>query len=335
MKGPVGEYLATLPLFSGMSGLEVNAVSAFLEPRRFLKDDVVFREGETGKELFIVRSGRIGSYATLPDGSRRDVYEFGPGLLFGEMAIIEDEPRTATCWAKEDSELLVMEGIDFYRLAWNYPMIGIKLLSAMARVMVSWLDEASSFLGALVRWGGDARKRAVTDELSGLFNRRFLEETVASRLASSPSRRCALLMMDLDRFRDVNAAFGPRAGDDLIARVSKVFASFLREGEIAARLSGDEFAVFLPASGIERAMELAEELRAGVESAVIEAACPDGSRRVRTAVTVSVGAAAGPQSASSSVELFEAADKALFEAKRAGRNRVVASGVEGRQGGSA
>lgn len=328
MSGSVVDYLATLPLFAGMSGLEVNAVSAFLEPRRYLKGDIVFREGEIGKELFIVRSGAIGSFATLPDGSRRDVYRFGPGLLFGEMAIIEDEPRSATCYATEDAELLVMEGIDFYRLAWNYPMIGIKLLSSMARVMVSWLDEASGFLGALVRWGADARRRAVTDELSGLFNRRFLEETMEARLSSSPSRRCALLMLDLDRFRDVNAAFGPQAGDAVIARVSKVFSAVLREGEIGARLSGDEFAVFLPAAGIERALELAEMLRKAIETTPMELTPSTGTGTKRVTVTISAGAAAGPERAASAAQLVAAADEALFEAKKRGRNRVVAAGAK-------
>jgi len=245
-------------------------------------------------------------------------------MLFGEMAIIEDEPRTATCWAKEDSELLVMEGIDFYRLAWNYPMIGIKLLSSMASVMVSWLDEASSFLGSLVRWGADAQKRAVTDELSGLFNRRFLEESMEARFASGSVRRCSLLMLDLDRFRDVNSAYGPKAGDAVIAKVSKVIAVILREGEIGARLSGDEFAVFLPSAGIERALELAEDIRRAIESTVTEDAGPENTANERITVTVSIGAAAAPESASSAEELMGAADRALLAAKRAGRNRVVA-----------
>ncbi|MBL8967941.1 MAG: cyclic nucleotide-binding domain-containing protein, partial [Spirochaetaceae bacterium] len=143
----VADFLAGLPLFEGMSGLEVAAVAAFLESRRFAAGETVFREGETGSELYIVRSGRIGSYVTLPDGSRREVYDFGPGLLFGEMAIIESEPRSATCYAREASELLVLEGLDFYRLVWEHPVIGVKLLASIARVMVAWLDEASSFLG--------------------------------------------------------------------------------------------------------------------------------------------------------------------------------------------
>ena len=278
----------------------------------------MFSEGETGQELFIVHEGRIGSYVTQPDGTRREVYEFAPGLLFGEMAIIEGEPRSATCYAKEDSELLVLDGIDFYRLVWEHPVIGVKLLSSMARVMTAWLDEASGFLGGLVRWGEAARRRAVTDELSGLFNRRFLEETMGARLArgAGSSRRCSLLMLDIDRFREINAAYGSQGGDAFIAAVAKGFAGELREGEVGARLAGDEFAVFLPAAGIERALELGEAIRASVESVRLDLG------RGPSSVTVSVGAASAPEQASTPEELVAAADKALYKAKEGGRNRV-------------
>jgi len=311
-----------------MSGLEVNAVAAFLEPRRFISGDTVFREGESGKELFIVRSGRIGSYVSQTDGTRREVYEFAPGVLFGEMAIIEDEPRSATCYAKEDSELLVLDGIDFYRLVWEHPAIGVKLLSSIGRVMTAWLDEASGFLGGLVRWGEAARRRAVTDELTGLFNRRFLEETMATRFAagSGSTRRSALLMLDIDRFRDINACFGAAGGDTAIAATAAAFAPLFREGEVGARLSGDEFSVFLPGAGIERALELGEEMRVAVEALRIELPSLCDGKPTLVSLTVSVGAAAssagGPGRVADPQGLVAAADKALFRAKEGGRNRV-------------
>jgi diguanylate cyclase (GGDEF)-like protein len=324
----IPDFLAGLPLFKGMSGLEVNAVSAFLEPRRFSAGSTVFREGESGKELFIVRTGCIGSYVTQADGTRREVYEFAPGLLFGEMAIIENEPRSATCYAKEDSELLVLDGLDFYRLVWEHPVIGVKLLSSMARVMTAWLDEASGFLGGLVRWGEAARRRAITDELSGLFNRRFLEETMGTRFArgAGSSHRCALLMLDIDRFRDINAVFGPAGGDAAIAAVALAFSPLMRETEVCARLSGDEFAVFLPNAGIDRALELAEDMRAAVEGLRMALTPPSSDLPSPAAVTVSVGAAASPDHASSADELVAAADKALYAAKEGGRNRVESAG---------
>ncbi len=320
----IPDFIGGLSLFRDMSGLEVNAVSAFLEPRRFPRGSVVFREGESGKEIFIVRSGRVGSYVTQPDGTRREVYEFAPGLLFGEMAIIEDEPRSATCYAKEDTELLVLDGIDFYRLVWEHPIIGVKLLSSMARVMTAWLDEASGFLGGLVRWGEAARRRAVTDELSGLFNRRFLEETMATRFArgAGSSRRCALLMLDIDRFRDINAAHGAQGGDRAIAAAAAAFAPAVREGEVASRLSGDEFAVFIPNDGIDRAVELGEAMRAAAEALRVEYRAGPDAPPAYPVITVSIGAAAAPEHAATPEELVAAADRALYKAKEAGRNRV-------------
>ncbi len=307
-----------------MSGLEVNAVSAFLEPRRYSRGGVVFREGESGTELFIVRSGRIGSYVTQADGTRRDVYEFAPGVLFGEMAIIENEPRSATCYAKEDAELLVLDGIDFYRLVWEHPVIGVKLLSSMARVMTAWLDEASGFLGGLVRWGEAARRRAVTDELSGLFNRRFLEETMATRFArgAGSSRRCAMLMLDIDRFRDLNAVHGHEGGDAAIVAAAAAFGTLFREGEVCSRLSGDEFAVFLPNGDMSRALELGEAMRRAAEELYLEFRHGPDAAPARASITVSVGAAAAPEHASTPEELVAAADRALYKAKEGGRNRV-------------
>jgi len=320
----IPEFLAALPLFAGMSGLEVNAVSAFLEPRRFEAGETVFREGESGRELFIVRSGRIGSYVTQSDGSRRDVYEFVPGVLFGEMAIVEGEPRSATCYAAERSELLVLDGLDFYRLVWEHPVIGVKLLSSMARVMTDWLDEASGFLWGLVRWGEAARRRAVTDELSGLFNRRFLEETMRTRFArgSGSSHKCALLMLDIDRFREINSAFGAAGGDAVIADAARVFSPLFREGEVGARLSGDEFAVFLPGAGLDRALELGEAMRAVAEALAVPLTDPASGRPAQARITVSVGAATSPEDAPDAQGLEEAADRALYAAKEGGRNRV-------------
>ena len=320
----IPDYIAALPLFKDMSPLEVSAISAFLEPRRYPKESVVFHEGDSGKELFLVHYGRVGSWVAQSDGTRREIYEFAPGVLFGEMAIIEEEPRSATCYAKEDTELLVLDGLDFYRLVWDHPVIGVKLLSSMARVMTAWLDEASGFLGGLVRWGEAARRRAVTDELSGLFNRRFLEETMKTRFArgAGSSRRCALLMLDIDRFRDINAPYGTQGGDVAIAAAANAFAPVIREGEVGSRLSGDEFAVFLPNGGIDRALELGEEMRAAAEALRLEYRSSPDAPPTYAVITVSIGAATSPEHAATPEELIAAADKALYKAKENGRNRV-------------
>ena len=322
---PVVAAIADTPLFAGMSGLELNAVSAFLEPRRYAAGAVIFRRGEPGTEMFIVRAGRVASLALDRDGNERQLYEFGPGRFFGEMAIIENEPRSATCVALETTELLVLEGINFYRLVWEHPMIGSRMLASMAKVMAGWLDEASGFLTDLVRWGETARKRAVTDELSGLFNRRFIEEASRSRFArnSSEPPLCSALMLDLDRFHALNERFGTMAGDSIISTAGAAYSRLIRDGDVAARLAGDEFAFFMPDAGPEEALAAAERIRSETESLYLEFRSGPGATPQRVSLSASIGVASSPFDATDSAGLFAAADKALFSAKEAGRNRVV------------
>jgi diguanylate cyclase (GGDEF)-like protein len=322
---PIVEAITDTPLFAGMSGLELNAVSAFLEPRRFLKGDVIFKRGEPGTEMFIVRSGRVASLATDSDGNERVLYEFGSGRFFGEMSIIENEPRSATCAALEDTELLVLEGLDFYRLVWEHPMIGTRMLASMARVMAGWLDEASGFLHDLVRWGETARKRAVTDALTGLFNRRFIEESTHNRFSRNSGEPpvCSALMLDLDRFHELNERYGTKAGDSIISVAGAAYAKLVRDGDVAARLAGDEFAFFMPDAGPDDAMAAAERIRAETESLYFEFADGPGGFPVRVSLSASIGVASSPSDAADAVSLFAAADKALFKAKESGRNRVA------------
>lgn len=319
------EFLSKAPLFAGMSPLELGAMAEFLKERRYARGAVVFREGEQGQELFIVRSGCVGSFVTQADGTRRRIYEFGPGRFFGEMAIVEGEPRSATCWAEEDSILLVLEGIDFYRLVFDHPMISLKLLSAIGRTMSSWLDESSRFLSDLVRWGEVARRRAVEDALTGLFNRRFLEETLSNRFSSGivGGRRIALVMLDLDHFRDINGRFGPTAGDATIRAAGSAFRLALREGDVAARLAGDEFAFLLPNTGFDEAFAVAERLRRRAEGVRLNLRLPDGKPQAEVRITASLGVAVAPDNASSPSALFDSSDKALYVAKESGRNRVA------------
>ncbi len=322
---PIVEAISGTPLFTGMSGLEVEAVATYLKPRLYPAGSVIFHRGDPGAEMFVVRQGLVASIAVDSDGNERQLYQFGPGRFFGEMSIIESEPRSATCIAVEETELLVLEGMDFFTLVWEYPMIGTRMLSSMARVMAGWLDEASGFLHDLVRWGETARKRAVTDELSGLFNRRFIEETARTRFSrgTGDAPVCSALMLDLDRFHALNERYGSKAGDSIIAAVGVAYGRLLRDGDVAARLAGDEFAFFMPDAGPEEALTAAERIRAETESLYLEFTAVSGTTPDRLPLSASIGVASSPQDASDPVALFAAADKALFKAKEAGRNRIA------------
>jgi diguanylate cyclase (GGDEF)-like protein len=133
-------------------------------------------------------------------------------------------------------------------------------------------------------------------------------------------------MLDIDHFHSINERFGAAAGDMVIGTAGQAFGRLVRDGDVAARLSGDEFAFFLPDAGIDEAMALAERIRLEASGLVIECRKADAGISESLGLSVSIGAAASPRHADGPESLMAAADKALFQAKAAGRNCVVAAG---------
>jgi diguanylate cyclase (GGDEF)-like protein/PAS domain S-box-containing protein len=164
------------------------------------------------------------------------------------------------------------------------------------------------------------REQALHDDLTGLFNRRYLEERLDQELrrARRSGTPLAVLLLDLDRFKEVNDQHGHAAGDVLLARFARLLQETVRADDVVARYGGEEFTVILPSAGAREALKVAEKVRRLTQRLSLEA----GERRLGT-VTVSVGIAAHPDCGDSPEELLEAADRALYRAKREGRNRVV------------
>jgi len=316
-------------IFSSLSGLELDAILSYLEPRSMKKGEVVFSEGAVGEEMFVIVSGGIEAWVAQADGTKRWSFELKTGDFFGEMSIIANETRSATIITKEDTELLTLNGVDFYRIVFDYPMIGTKILNTIRKVQNSWFEQISKHLGDIMRWGETARRRAVSDELTGLYNRRFLEESARDRFLKGALglRNVSLMMMDLDKIHQINENHGIRAGDLVFISMAEVLRSATRAGDICARLSGDEFAVLLPDAGPEEAVLIAEKARENIASQKISVPIkPDSSSNTEISVRTSIGIATAPIHAKDWENLLLAADGALRQAKSLGRNRVAVAG---------
>ena len=313
------------PLFTDLSELEYNAVAVFLEPRKVASGDVIIKEGTAGDEMYILVSGKIGAWVNQPDGNRHWMFEIMPGDFFGEMSVIANEDRSATLTARADSEILVFHGIDFFRIIFEHPIIGAKMLKAIRRVQNLWLEQTSKYLNDLMRWGETARRRAVSDDLTGLYNRRFLEEAASSRFeqGSLGLRNISLLVMDLDRFHDINNKYGMKAGDMVFKAVADILHASTRTEDICSRLSGDEFAILLPDAGLEEAKIIAERIRKTLASEKLRISpFPDKPDTIEVDLFTSIGIATAPLHTDNWEDLFLLADKALHQAKEQGRNRI-------------
>jgi len=313
------------PLFSGLSEKEYKIVSLIFKPIHAAKNDIIFKEGDMGDDLFILVSGGLSASGLQSDGTQRWLFNTYPGEFFGEMSIIAREPRSATITASEDSVLLKLHAYDFLNIINILPETGYKMLKAIGKVQNQWLDQSSKSYNDLTRWGETARRRAITDEMTGLYNHRFLNESIKERFnnQSMNFRVMSLLMMDLDKIHNINDKYGTKAGDIVITVASEIIRSCLRPGDIPARLSGDEFAVLLPDTDSNDAFKVAERIRANIEGKVIEVPKTPGSQENTNIFTrTSIGIAIAPFHAGTTADFEEAADSALRKAKENGRNRV-------------
>jgi diguanylate cyclase (GGDEF)-like protein len=161
-----------------------------------------------------------------------------------------------------------------------------------------------------------AEIRAATDGLTGLPNKRAVTDAMKRLFAqaSTTASPLALLLIDLDHFKQINDQWGHPVGDQVLASVGPVLRSALRARDFAGRNGGEEFAVLLPDAGIPAALEIAERIRA----AVAEISLPGTD----VSVTASLGVAGFPDHATTLDRLVRLADAALYTAKREGRNRV-------------
>ena len=169
----------------------------------------------------------------------------------------------------------------------------------------------------------EINRRARTDALTGLANRQQFEERL-SRIVMETNRfggSCTLVVVDIDRFKHVNDTYGHQVGDEVLRRVANALQQEVRNVDLCARYGGEEMALLLPQTDLNGGLQLAERLRSGVGGKPFVI----GGRDI--SVTISLGLATYPEGARDRDELFTAADRALYGAKRGGRNMVVAGGL--------
>lgn len=164
------------------------------------------------------------------------------------------------------------------------------------------------------------RNESVRDALTGLYNRRFMEETleIEERRALRHGTAIGVIMLDIDHFKRFNDTYGHEAGDAVLRAIGQFLQDHVRDGDIACRFGGEEFTIILPGAGIDVARERGERLRERLSHLEINLA--DGQVGH---VTASLGTAAFPLHGQSCQAVIKVADEALYQAKKQGRNRMV------------
>jgi diguanylate cyclase (GGDEF)-like protein len=190
---------------------------------------------------------------------------------------------------------------------------------AQVRLAVTVAEQFALAL-ANVRLRETLRGQSIRDPLTGLFNRRYMEETLDRELsrAEREHRPLSLILLDIDRFKHFNDSFGHEAGDIVLSSLGALLRSASRAGDVACRYGGEEFVLILPAASLADAQRRAEEIREAIRGLRVT----HGGRPLE-AVRCSMGVAAFPEHGGVGGALLRAADAALYRAKREGRDQVV------------
>lgn len=288
-------------------GLLEPCVVQELEPGENLLDS-----GQGNSTLYLVLSGRLSVHLGAADSE--PVAHLEAGQTVGELSVIDDSPVSAYVRAAEYTRLLAVDEHTFWRLVSASHEFAVNLLFLLAKRMRK--NNASLLESARLR--RQFERDATVDGLTGLRNRRWLDENMA-RMAARFTRSGApvgLMLLDVDHFKRFNDSFGHAAGDHVLRFVAQLLTSCLRPTDVAARFGGEEFAVLLPTTDAKGARIAAERLRRAIADA--PELTFDG--KILDKVTVSIGVAGLADHGSE--RWLRVADEALYRAKANGRNRV-------------
>ncbi len=262
--------------------------------------------GTPGRCLYLILYGAV-RVLYPSQNSDFELARLGPGDFFGEMALLNDKPRSATVRSLDDVRLLTLDKEDFGAVVAQEPRLALELLESMS-VRIRNADEQISGLS----------DQAMEDPLTGLANRRAFRQRMAEEV--DRERRYgtpfALVLADIDNFKAVNDTLGHDAGDALLVWVARILSEHTRACDVPCRIGGQEFAVICPANTAVTARVAAERLVGLVGGA--NTPLQHGAN-----LTISAGYACFPEHARTYQQLYLLADSALSRAKESGRNTAV------------
>ena len=277
------------------------------------RGEVLLEPGKKNENIYIILSGRlhvrVGS-VDAPVIAKMDV-----GSCVGEMSIIEDRDPSAYVIAAEPTHLLVIHK----SILWKMIDASHKFAKNLLVLMSERVRSHNRFIAESIGNIQKIERHATTDALTGLSNRHAMEETFPREVERCIENQqpVSLIMCDVDNFKTFNDQFGHVAGDRALSAVGHVLRNHCSSRELIVRFGGDEFAILLPGTNENDAANIAEEIRCAVSGATEESE----DSLLLVPVNLSMGVAQLKEH-NSFDKLLRAADRALYRAKKKGRNTV-------------
>ena len=292
---------ALLPHLRGATVQELGTGERLLEP------------GQPNQRLYMLLTGELGIY--LDAGAKVQVAKLLPGECVGELSVIDERSASAFVVSRLPSRVWTLTSEQLWALMRDVPLVALNLM----RILADRIRNGNDAVLDTTMQKQIYEVAAGTDALTGLRNRRWMNEIYPRQI-----QRCehdglpaALALIDIDRFKDINDELGHLAGDSVLRQLALLLKRQFRSDDLCVRFGGEEFCVLFPGLDGEQLEQAMERLRAEVAATFAE--LPGGRNQP---YTISIGVA-DLRAGMGMADLVAAADQALYEAKRRGRNRVV------------
>ena len=298
-----------------LKGVNLDSVQGLLDhcPLREVKaGEVLIRAGDSNNFLYLVVSGRFRIHLKLDEDPMKAAEA---GELIGEISLIDGQPASAYVIADADCRVLELDANILWSLVLSSPVVTFNLLLVLAQR----LRQNSALIIKTQELQREWEQCATIDALTGLYNRRWLNETLPRLVSRSKvgNEALSIIAIDIDDFKHYNDAYGHSAGDRVLYSVALSLLRNFRPGNLVARYGGDEFVILLPQADTQIALQIARRLQEVVANSPVSLS--DG--RELPSVTISQGIAL-LKTDDTPDTLLAAGDAALYRAKEAGRNRI-------------
>lgn len=298
--------LAKVSLFQGLETPDLQRVAAAMEPVVFEPGHTIVAIGDPGRSLFVIVDGTV-QVLCPARASDFELARLGPGDFFGEMALLNDRPRSATVRALTRVGALKLERDAFRRMILRSPRMGIGIMEYLSLDMRA-ADEQRS----------DSLDPTQPDPLTGLHGRRAFHERMSDECQRHRryGHPFAVVLLDLDR-PGIDARFGHAAGDAAMSWIARLLTEHTRAPDVPFRIGGEELALLCPSITAEAAHRVAVRV---VE--LVSVARPPVPFEMK--VTLSAGLSGCPDHGMGPDDVYRVADRALLRARSEGRGRVCA-----------
>jgi len=310
---PVAADLEKFEMLAGVSLTVRQDLLHEAEEQHLDEGAVIIRQGEANSTMFLLLEGELAVHLDAVDNEPLAI--ISSGELVGELSLLDGSVASAFVTAHSSCTVLAVGEETFWRLTKDSHAFALRLLLKLAERLRANNNAVSSS----VKKRRMFERAAMFDGLTGIHNRRWLDETLHRLVKRHEQDRghLAVSLIDIDHFKKFNDTYGHDAGDHVLTAVAKSLAANLRPTDLVARFGGEEFVIIFPETSLADAATVAERVRKAIGSEPMET--DDGTKL--PSVTISMGIAE-LEVGQTVPSLLKVADSAMYRAKRAGRNQV-------------